>query len=280
MYPTYTPKRLPMMPYWQICMATMNLILIKLGGSVITDKQQAQTLRPKAINVLAGEIAAVSKEFPTHRLVLGNGAGSFGHYMVRASRYQENQANETAIQAIRESVATLNRVVVATLKKAGQPAKSLPPHTFVQKRAGTLSGSTEPVFAALREKVTPVVYGDIVADNETATSVASTEELLRFIAASAIKRGHRVEHVIYLTGADGVLNGSDVIPKLTTKQAKKLAYAHEVNYDVTGGMLQKVTEGFKTLPYAKRITIASGLKPGTLRSILKDEPTGTRLVDE
>lgn len=261
-------------------MATMNLVLIKLGGSVITEKQRPQTLRSEVIDALAKEIAAASKELPTWRLVVGNGAGSFGHYMVRETRYRENQADKTAIKVIRDSVGSLNQEVVAAINKAGQPAVELAPHSFLQKRHGALSGSITPVLAALQQGVIPVVYGDVVTDDKTVTSIASTEELLRFIAASATKRGHRVEHVIYLTDTDGVLNDSKVIPQLTAKQAEKLAYAHEANYDVTGGMLQKVTEGFRTLPYAKRITIASGLKPGTLRSIIKGEPTGTRLVDE
>lgn len=261
-------------------MATMKLILLKLGGSVITDKQRAQTLRRKAIDALARGITAASKEFPTYRLIIGNGAGSFGHYKVQTTHYRENQASETAIKAIRESVEILNRVVVTAIKKAGQPANSIPPHTFVQRQNASLSGSTEPILAALREGVIPVVYGDIIADNETVTSIVSTEELLRFIAANAIKQGHCVEHVVYLTGVKGVLNGSNVIPKLTAKHAKKLAYTHEINYDVTGGMLHKVNEGFKTLPYARHITIASGFKPETLLNILRGEPTGTRLVKE
>src|SRR3990172_434782 len=62
-----------------------ELIFLKLGGSLITDKDSPYTPRLDKLADLAGQIAAVFAETPGLRLVLGHGSGSFGH--TAASKY-------------------------------------------------------------------------------------------------------------------------------------------------------------------------------------------------
>ena len=63
-----------------------NLILIKLGGSVITDKEIPMSLRKNILTRLVGEIARAKQENPDQLLIVGHGQGSFAH--VPASKYQ------------------------------------------------------------------------------------------------------------------------------------------------------------------------------------------------
>ncbi len=56
-----------------------SLVFLKFGGSLITDKQRPRAPRPEVLERLAGEIGRALKKRRDIRLVLGNGAGSFGH---------------------------------------------------------------------------------------------------------------------------------------------------------------------------------------------------------
>ncbi|MCC5634486.1 hypothetical protein LC593_01205 [Nostoc sp. CHAB 5844] len=55
----------------------LELVLIKLGGSLITDKNQPYTARPKIMQQLVGEINLLIKQNPSLKFIIGNGAGSF-----------------------------------------------------------------------------------------------------------------------------------------------------------------------------------------------------------
>src|SRR2546426_12448298 len=64
--------------------ARVAMLLVKLGGSVLTDKTRLRTARRAAIRRLASELAAVRQS-----LVVVHGAGSFGHIL--AHRHTLNQ---------------------------------------------------------------------------------------------------------------------------------------------------------------------------------------------
>ena len=54
--------------------------LLKLGGSLITDKANAKTPRRETLSRIALEIAAYRRYAGADgRLILGHGSGSFGH---------------------------------------------------------------------------------------------------------------------------------------------------------------------------------------------------------
>ena len=69
-----------------------QLVFLKLGGSLITDKTQPMTPRLDVIQHLAGEISAAVKSSPRLSLLIGHGSGSFGHEV--ADRYQTQAGGE------------------------------------------------------------------------------------------------------------------------------------------------------------------------------------------
>ena len=62
-----------------------ELVFLKLGGSLITDKTKPFTPRLDVMDDLALQISTALQTHPDLRLILGHGAGSFGH--VPASEY-------------------------------------------------------------------------------------------------------------------------------------------------------------------------------------------------
>src|SRR5690242_18399189 len=59
------------------------LTLIKLGGSLITDKHVEKSFRRDVVKRLADEIAAARAENPNLKLLIGHGSGSFGHFAAK-----------------------------------------------------------------------------------------------------------------------------------------------------------------------------------------------------
>ena len=57
-----------------------KLLLIKLGGSLITDKDKPFTARVDSIQRLAEEIQDIRTHHPDYKLIIAHGSGSFGHY--------------------------------------------------------------------------------------------------------------------------------------------------------------------------------------------------------
>ena len=55
------------------------LVFLKLGGSLITDKNKPNTAQALVLARIAGEISATLKNNKGIKLLIGHGSGSFGH---------------------------------------------------------------------------------------------------------------------------------------------------------------------------------------------------------
>ena len=56
-----------------------ELVFLKLGGSLITNKARRDTAQHAIINRLSVEIASARSYNPNLQILLGHGSGSFGH---------------------------------------------------------------------------------------------------------------------------------------------------------------------------------------------------------
>ena len=104
---------------------TKEIIFLKLGGSLITDKDKPYTPRLDKLAELAQEIKAALDSNPSLLLILGHGSGSFGH--VPAKKYGTRQGVHTPEQwrgfaEVWREADLLNRHVVDALWQAGLPA--------------------------------------------------------------------------------------------------------------------------------------------------------------
>ena len=70
-------------------------MLIKLGGSVITDKSQYRRFDKDAVSRLCREIAESGKQ-----AVVVHGAGSFGHILAKRYSIQDGYSSKEQIPAV------------------------------------------------------------------------------------------------------------------------------------------------------------------------------------
>ena len=161
-----------------------EMVFLKLGGSLITDKRRFETPRPAVIERVAQEIAAALEARPDIRLVLGHGSGSFGHF--QAAKYHVLEGNLDDWRGYAETAATaqrLNRMVTDALVSAGVKVVSLQPSASAQCHDSDLvEMATAPIAELLKHNLVPLVYGDVALDDVRGCTIISTEQIFKHLA--------------------------------------------------------------------------------------------------
>jgi isopentenyl phosphate kinase len=257
-----------------------ELILIKLGGSVITDKSREYVARGENVSRLAGEIKEASGKF-AGKFILGHGAGSFAH--VPAAKYQTkkglvNRDSLFGMSVTEEAARWLNSIVIKKFISEKLPVFSFSPASFlISDRVVGSKSYLDPIKNALSIGVIPVVYGDVIMDTKTGFTIFSTETILSIIAQELLK-DYKIR-MIYCTDVDGVYDvNKKTIAKITPsnfEKAKK-AILGASTVDVTGGMLHKVEESLKLAKETGIETlIINGTRAGELTKAILGEANGT-----
>jgi isopentenyl phosphate kinase len=265
-----------------------ELVCVKLGGSVITDKTRAETARPDVIARLAGEVAAAREQEPGLRLLLGHGSGSFGHTVARRHGTREGVRGAEAWRGFAEVAmvaARLNRIVVDAVQGAGVPAWSLQPSASADCVDGELASmALAPVEQALEHGLVPVLYGDVALDRKRGGTIISTEQIFAYLA-----RHLQPDRMILVGTVDGVFE-ADPLRDPSAKRIPEISAANWTSVrallggsygtDVTGGMLAKVEEMVSLVRRMPELEVhlISGERAGALKVALlgpAGEPAGT-----
>lgn len=260
-----------------------ELLFVKLGGSVITEKAQPGTARPEVIARLAGEVSAALAAKPSLRLVLGHGSGSFGHMVARTHGTREGVHSAAGWRGFAEVAvvaARLNRLVTDTFLAAGVPVWSLQPSASAACRGGELvSLEAAPVERALAKGLVPLLYGDVALDELQGGTIISTEQIFAYLA-----RRLRPARLVLVGVVDGVFE-ADPLREPSARQVPEISAANwnavqallggSHATDVTGGMLAKVEEMVALVRELRGMTVQllSGERAGALKAALTSQVT-------
>jgi len=261
-----------------------GLVLLKLGGSLITDKNRPHTPRLEVMERLAQEIAQACAQDAGLRIVLGHGSGSFGH--VPASKYHTRQGVKSAkewngfVEVWREAD-ELCRLVMQSLENARLPALRLPPSAMIIARQGQVeSWDLGTLQQALGRGLLPVIHGDVAFDRVLGGTILSTEDLFTYLAEQL----HPTR--ILLAGTEpGVWadypHNTHLLPEITPKSFARIeaGLGGSASTDVTGGMADKVRQVISMVQASPGISacIFSGEQPGNVRRALLGETLGTEI---
>ncbi len=256
-----------------------EVVLLKLGGSLITEKSRRETARPDVIARLAGEVARVAGRIP-ERIVLGHGSGSFGHVAAKEHGIAEGLRSRAQLPGIslpQERAAALHREVMSALAAAGlSPFSIAPSSCFVFAGGRPAELADEPLRLALDNGLLPVVYGDVVMDREQGVAIASTERVLVALASRL-----QVRRVLWLGETDGVYDAEGkTVPRLSADQFEEASKAigSPAGTDVTGGMRHRVETALELARLGIRSVLFNGLTPGLLeRALLGETVPGTEI---
>src|SRR5438477_490898 len=76
----------------------------------------------------------------------------------------------------------------------------------------------DPLKEALKQRLIPVIYGDVIWDTKWKTTIYSGETTLHLLTRYLKRHDFQVSKIIQLTNVDGVLDEkNNVIPEITYK---------------------------------------------------------------
>ncbi len=272
-----------------------ELIFLKLGGSLITDKTRPYTPRLDILANLARQIRAAKQARPGLALVLGHGSGSFGHVAARqyktregispfSTKIEKDEGYWFGFSEVWFQASALNRFVMEALRQAGVPALALAPVSAVTACDGKVSHwDLTPLKSAISAGLIPVVYGDVVFDEARGGTILSTEDLFEHLARE-LRPGR-----ILLAGLEGAvwadfpqraIRVEKITPVSFNEVRAGVGQSHGA--DVTGGMESKVRQMLHLVSEIPGLTaqIFSGEEPGNLQKALAGENLGTVICPE
>ncbi|MFB6164523.1 MAG: isopentenyl phosphate kinase [Haloarculaceae archaeon] len=228
--------------------------VLKLGGSVITRKDEPETIDERALERAADAVATADDE-----LVVVHGGGSFGHHHADAHGVTttDGTTDAAAVRAIHGAMQRLNAAVVEALAAADVPAVPVHPLSVASRSSDDeLDLPPGSVRRLLGEGFVPVLHGDVVAHAGAGATVVSGDELVIGLA-----RAIEADRVGLCSAVPGVLDADEeVIDRIDDFDAVAAVLGASDATDVTGGMAAKVRE-LLALSVPASIFDLDGLKP-------------------
>jgi isopentenyl phosphate kinase len=258
------------------------LNFLKLGGSLITDKNRPHTAHRQILARLAREISLARQQDPALSLLIGHGSGSFGH--VAGKKYNTRLGVSTPQQwlgfaEVWRQARDLNEIVLEALDQAGLPVIAFPPSALVTARDGQVATwDIAPLAAALHAGFIPIINGDVIFDTIRGGTILSTEELfvhlLSYLHPSRILLAG-LEDGVWLDFPKREKLISAITPASFHQMTSSIKGSAAV--DVTGGMYEKVLNMLSLLKMDPdlKILIFSALKSQTLYQALRGDNPGT-----
>jgi isopentenyl phosphate kinase len=223
--------------------------VLKLGGSVVTDKSTPETVDEDRLDAAVAAIANAAAEGRAAAggaragggpsLVVVHGGGSFGHHNAEKHGVSDTVGTRDAdaVFEIHDAMRRLNDAVVTRLQDAGVPALPVHPLSAAARDADDgLSLPLESTATMLSEGFVPVLHGDVVVHADAGATIVSGDELVTTLA-----RGLDADRVGLCSTVPGVLDADDeVIPEITAFDDVAAVLGGSETTDVTGGMAAKV----------------------------------------
>jgi isopentenyl phosphate kinase len=255
------------------------MFIVKLGGSVITDKSKECCFRQEVMDRLSGEIKKSGSD-----VIIVHGAGSFGHILAKQHELNEGYKNKDQLQGFsltHAMVQELNSRVLTSLHNSGIAAVSIPPHAILildDHKSNTMDYTIFNYY--LKNGFTPVTFGDVVLDKKLGFSICSGDLLMQLLAEH-----FKPEKVIFVIDEDGLYTSNpkmnknaELIASTTPRELEKLTTSADVHADVTRGMEGKI-DAIKTIAKLGIDTVLlNGNKPDKLYHILAGEEAKGTIV--
>ncbi len=262
-----------------------ELTFLKLGGSLITDKDTAHTALLPQIDMLVEQILRYRKEHPSARLVLGHGSGSFGHQPAKKFNTRDGVRTEQewlGFAEVWDEARALNQIVIERFRLQKIPVISFPfSSAGVCDHQRILIWKTSQIKYALLHGMIPIIYGDVAFDESLGGTIVSTEELFDYLVQELHPKR------VLLAGIEsGVWKDfpkrKTLITDLSWEDyvALKKKLSGSKSTDVTGGMASKVEIAFSMIKKEPglKIQIFSAKEPDALYKALIGEKSGTSLM--
>ncbi|TXT56851.1 MAG: Isopentenyl phosphate kinase [Candidatus Thorarchaeota archaeon] len=271
-----------------MCIASKSITLasytlIKLGGSVITFKDQS----PPRVNTSLVTQVSYELQHQSSPFVVVLGGGAHGHQA--ASRFgYGNPSTPTptlisGIPVIRHNMTLLSLEVESIFNNNGIPCVVLSPFNFVLMNLGIPECfPVDIILKTLQSGFSVIIHGDVCYDKTNGSSILSGDVIVAELAKKL-----SIDSVLLGTDVDGVFSDD---PK-SNPEAKLIPLINSTNVDnilslagpskstdVTGGMIRKIKELLEISKHTK-VIIFNLLIRGRLTSLLSGEDSICTIID-
>jgi isopentenyl phosphate kinase len=259
--------------------------ILKIGGSVITDKNGELAARTEVMNRLAEEIQKANVK----NLIIVHGGGSFGHPTAQKYGIKDGlkeDAQKVGFAETHHVMTVLNGLVMDSLVWHNIPALSVTPSCCVVTENGRIKFFEDAILKMLLKMgFVPVLYGDTTLDEKLGFTVLSGDQLVSYLA-----RKFNAGKIVIGVDTDGLCDADPKVAKnaklyehLTLEELKKIkdTLGKSTAADVTGGMLGKIAELIPAIEQGIPVAIVNAAKPNrTYKALIGDMVEGTVIEKE
>lgn len=260
------------------------LVFLKLGGSLITDKDKPLSARKDVIQQAVREVKTALDKDPELKIILGHGSGSFGHTPAKIHNTINGVSSASQWKGFAEvwkAARDLNQIVMTSLAEAGIPSICFPPSSQVLTSNRRIIHWETANIELLPGTILPVVHGDVVLDKKIKGTILSTEDLFAYLA----KKLHP-DRILLAGIEEGVYldfpNNSKILKNISFSKFNRHAGSIQGSAfaDVTGGMRSKVDIMMHLLDkrFVKSVSIFNGKMKGAILATLLGGFPGTTLT--
>ena len=255
-----------------------KVILLKLGGSLLTDKNKPFSIREDIVKSAVNQIIEADE-----KLVLIHGGGSFGHPLAKEYNLSKGLNKSIPNQIIgvaktHQSMVEFNNYVINNFLELDYPVLSIQPSSiFLKDSQIILTKSLDVIETALDLNILPILYGDIILDKQRSFAIISGDQII--FELSEKLSNYTISKVIFAMESDGLYiedkNNSDnceLVTECYSNELDRLKLADlGQKIDVTGGIKNKV-EVIKRICKSKiPVQLINGLIEGYILKALKNQ---------
>ncbi len=261
---------------------TKELTVIKLGGSLLTDKKNPYTYREDVLRSVSQEIGECIDEGLIESLILLHGVGSYGHPPVLEHSLHKGFLGPEQLLPLsktQESVATLRHIIVKELQNAGIPICLMYPSSMIiSEKMRVIDYFLEPLKGFVSVGMVPLLGGDILIDKIMGWSVGSGDQLAVIICQEL-----GAKRLIFASDVSGIY---DADPKLE-EDASHIDTINLNDLDATlkrmgvsgiedasgamKGKLQSIVPAKPLIEKGLEVGLLSMMEYGTLKALLRSE---------
>lgn len=255
-----------------------SVILLKLGGGLLTDKNEPFSKRLGVIKSAVEQIINANV-----KIILIHGGGSYGHPL--AKKYNVSTGIDKAIPnqllgvaQTHHSMINFNSYLVDQFLESQFPVLSIQSSAiFINKANEVFLESIDVIETALNLNIIPILYGDIILDNSGSFSILSGDEIILKLCESL--ENYNVSKVVFAMESDGLYisdglkgNKNKLLTDCDYRDLDDLILADlGQKIDITGGIMSKLIQIKKIIKLKIPVQLINGLTEGNIYKSLKNQ---------
>jgi isopentenyl phosphate kinase len=253
-----------------------NLLIIKLGGSVVTFKDKPLSPNYEGIDEILKVLGEIKKNF---KIIIVHGGGSFGHYWsVKYDMHTKPYPySDLGVSVVHESMIKLNHVIISKFIESKLKPYSVQPSAFVFNSVADPARIHDILAMTTGNDLIPITFGDVIHTSENKFSILSGDTIMSMLCTEL-----HPDFSIFTTNVDGLyndMNKGEIVREIQVDKkdndniflkGEKQKDNPASSFDVTGGMKRKITESIRIAKSGTPVYLINGFHPERILDIIHD----------